>query len=128
VVYFNEADFRSYFTEESIETHLTHDADGEYVLAQQEKGYATGGARGLEEATLHAHQKLYEEGRATDFTLASDYAILNDKNDALQHLEIAYEKRDPMMVSMLGYIDLKNIRQEPDFKNLAAKVGLPQEH
>ena len=116
---------RAYFEEAAIANRLSHDNDGELVLEEQRKGFAAQGLPGLRQATLRAHRRLYEEGRATDFTLAVDYSLLNDKADALQHLEIAYERHDPMMAAILGYTDLRNVREEAAFRTLAAKVGLP---
>ena len=123
---FSMGDYPSYFAEQEAGDRLVHDQDGEFVLQEQRKGFGTGGVRGLEEGTLHAHQKLYDKGRATDFILAADYAMLNQKAEALRHLELAYEKRDPGMTSMLDYNEFNNIREEPAFRQIATQVGLPQ--
>jgi len=128
--YLSDADLelgnvRAYFEEAATADRLSHDSDAEFVLGEQKKGFASGGIRGLREAALRAHRKLYDEGRASDFTLAVDYSMLNDKTDALRYLEMAYQKHDPMMAAILGYTDLKNVRQEPGFNELVAKVGLP---
>jgi len=121
----DQGDIRAYFDEAATANRLSHNADAEFVLAQQRKGFAAGGIHGLQEATLRAHRKLYDEGHATDFTLAVDYSILNDKADSLHYLEVAYQKHDPMMAAILGYTDLRNVREEPAFKTLALKIGLP---
>ena len=123
-LYLNQEEYASYFEEVRAAIHLMHDRDAEFVLAAQEKGLATGGRRGLQEATLHAHQRLYSEGRRCDFALAEDYAELGNKAEAMRHLETAYANHDPGLASLLINVAFNGMRHDAAFQELVARVGL----
>lgn len=118
-------DYRVYFEEARIANRLQHDAAAQTVVAAEEKGYAAAGYRGLLLARLVADRQLYDQGRALDFTLASDYSALGDKPQALKCLDAAYQKHDLQLTQLLVNTDLQVLHEEPAFRQLVAKVGLP---
>ena len=85
-----------------------------------------GGFRAVLQARLTRDLRLYERGMVTDFTLAADYAQLGDKRVALERLEKAYEQHDLNLCTLLVNGNLRPLQGDAQFKELAAKVGLPE--
>jgi tetratricopeptide (TPR) repeat protein len=123
--HFDLGDYPGYFEEEGIAARLRHDEKLQARLALLQKAYATGGAQGLLAAKLDADQKLYGQGQASDYTLADDYAQLNDKSDAMHYLEAAHDNHDWPLCTLLLDNSFRKMRQDPEFRNLLAQVGLP---
>jgi TolB-like protein/DNA-binding winged helix-turn-helix (wHTH) protein/Tfp pilus assembly protein PilF len=120
-----------------------HERKGEYAQAMQElekaralddesdsmkaleEAYRKNGFAGVMDARL---AKLKETARAeyvAQLTLAGFAARANRKEEALRYLEHAYEQREPLMVRLLHNPDLDSLREEPRFKALVKKMGLP---
>jgi tetratricopeptide (TPR) repeat protein len=68
--------------------------------------------------------KLYNEGRATASAVASVYAILGDKEQALGWLETAYQQTDDSLVFLNIQRQFDPLRSDPRFQGLLKKVGL----
>jgi tetratricopeptide (TPR) repeat protein len=61
---------------------------------------------------------------ATPYSIASVYAVLGEKELAFQWLEKAYQARSFQLVSLKVDPTLDNIRSDPRFADLLARVGL----
>jgi len=64
-----------------------------------------------------------EEGFA--YQIAQIYALRGDKNKAFEWLQIAFKDRDAGMLSLLVDPLLRSLRDDPRYKTLLAKLGLP---
>lgn len=124
-IHFDLGDYPLYFEEEGIAARLQHDEKMQTRLALLQKAYAAGGARGLLVARLEADQKLYDQGLASDYTLADDYALLNSRSEAMRYLEAAHDNHEWPLCTLLLDNSFQKMRQDPDFRNLVAQVGLP---
>jgi serine/threonine-protein kinase len=71
-------------------------------------------------ADLVAHGR---EGLA--YQIAQVYAVRGDKDKAFEWLQIAFDNHDGGMPSLLVDPVLRGLRDDPRYKNLVAKVGLP---
>ena len=71
-------------------------------------------------ADLVAHS---EEGLA--YQIAQVYAVRGEKDKAFEWLQIAFDNHDGGMPSLLVDPLLRGLRDDPRYKNLVAKVGLP---
>lgn len=58
--------------------------------------------------------------------VAGAYAVIGDKENALDWLGRAYEEGSPYILSMRSDIVFENLREEPRFKELARKMGLDE--
>jgi serine/threonine-protein kinase len=71
-------------------------------------------------ADLIAHSR---EGLA--YQIAQVYAVRGEKDKAFEWLQIAFDNHDGGMPSLLVDPVLRGLRDDPRYKNLVAKVGLP---
>ncbi len=56
--------------------------------------------------------------------LARAYVYLDDKDQALEWLERACERRDPLLMAIHTWTSWDSIRQDPRFKAILTKMGL----
>ena len=66
--------------------------------------------------------KLYDDGRATASAVAGIYAILGDKEQAVDWLEKAYGQSDDFLVFLNIQPQFENLRSEPRFRALVKKI------
>jgi serine/threonine-protein kinase len=59
------------------------------------------------------------------YQIAEVYAVRGEKDKAFEWLQIAFDDRDAGMLSLLVDPLLRGLRNDPRYKNLVAKVGLP---
>jgi TolB-like protein/Flp pilus assembly protein TadD len=71
---------------------------------------------------LASATKLYDDGRATASAVAEIYAILGDKEQALDWLEKAYKQSDDFLVFLNIQPQFENLRSEPRFRALVKKI------
>jgi len=77
------------------------------------------------DAMLKEQQTLHAAGKEHAFALAQTAALLGRKREALDHLEESYSKREPEIVALRIDSQLASLRDEPRFRDMIAKVGLP---
>jgi TolB-like protein len=90
----------------------------ELALAHYIRGDKTAADAAL--ADLIAHS---QEGLA--YQIAQVYAVRGEKDKAFEWLQIAFDNHDGGMPSLLVDPLLRGLRDDPRYKNLVAKVGLP---
>jgi serine/threonine-protein kinase len=59
------------------------------------------------------------------YQIAEVYAVRGEKDKAFEWLQIAFDDRDAGMLSLLVDPLLRGLRDDPRYKNLLAKLGLP---
>ena len=59
------------------------------------------------------------------YQIAEVYALRGEKDKAFEWLQIAFDDRDAGMLGLLVDPLLRNLRDDPRYKNLLVKVGLP---
>jgi TolB-like protein/cytochrome c-type biogenesis protein CcmH/NrfG len=59
------------------------------------------------------------------YQIAEVYALRGEKDKAFEWLQIAFDDRDAGMLGLLVDPLLRGLRDDPRYKNLVAKVGLP---
>jgi len=59
------------------------------------------------------------------YQVAQVYAVRGEKDKAFEWLQIAFDHHDGGMPSLLVDPLLRGLRDDPRYKNLVAKVGLP---
>jgi serine/threonine protein kinase/Tfp pilus assembly protein PilF len=71
-------------------------------------------------------KQMYEESDIgnTALYIAWAYIYLDDKDQALEWIERAYERRDPLLIAINTWTSLDPIRKDPRFKSILAKMGL----
>jgi serine/threonine-protein kinase len=83
-------------------------------------------ARGDREAADAALVDLIAKAReGFAYQIAEVYAVRGEKDKAFEWLQIAFDDRDAGMLSLLVDPLLRGLRDDPRYKNLLAKLGLP---
>jgi serine/threonine-protein kinase len=85
--------------------------------------YVVGDRRAADEALADLLAKA-REGFA--YQIAEVYAVRGEKDKAFEWLQIAFDDRDAGMLSLLVDPLLRSLRDDPRYKNLLAKLGLPE--
>jgi len=71
-------------------------------------------------------KQMYEESDIGNIALyiTRAYLYLDDKDQALEWLERAYKRRDPLLIAINTWTSLDPIRQDPRFQSILEKMGL----
>lgn len=67
---------------------------------------------------------LPKDNKISPFDLAVIYTSLDEKEKAIEYLEEAYQKRDPLLVPLKVYPPFESLREEPKFIELLKKMNL----
>jgi tetratricopeptide (TPR) repeat protein len=70
--------------------------------------------------------EVSKQNYISPISLASNYAVLNDKDKAFEWLEKAFEQRVPGLLDLDLDPDYDNLRTDPRFHDLIRRIGLPQ--
>ncbi len=124
--YFFSGQYQLYFDEAQAAAHLQGAAKTESELAQMRKAYLEGGVPAMLKTRLQLDEDSYSRGESTDFDLAVDYALLNNKPQAMTYLQSATQKHDPGLSTLLVNRYFVSLRNEDEYKKLVKKVGLPE--
>ncbi len=124
-VYFAAADYPNYLAEWKKEALLMRDKPSLKLIETAEKGFADAGAPGMLQNIRAAQKRLYDRGLQSPYLLAETDSMLGNKEEALQYLKIAYDKHDDAVVRLEGDVAFNNLRDEPGYKDLVARLGFP---
>jgi tetratricopeptide (TPR) repeat protein len=124
-IYFPEGNYPGYFAEIETVARLRHDANAEKNVSLQRAAYQRGGRGGLFEQRVKSARELFDRGAGSAFELAVAYADLGQDKEALNYLEIAYQRHDLMLTTLTVDQELQHLHHDQEFRELVAKVGLP---
>ena len=68
---------------------------------------------------------LIANNQGVDYQIAQIYAVRGEKEKAFEWLQIAFDNHDTGMLGLLVDPLLNNLRDDPRYKTLLAKLGLP---
>jgi tetratricopeptide (TPR) repeat protein len=124
-IYFAEGNYAGYLAETEAVARLLHDANAKKNAEAEQKAYASGGLPGLLAERLATARRLFDQGTGSAFGVAAAYAALGQNNDAIKYLEIAYQRHDLCLTSLITNYSFRTMHKNPEFRQLVAKVGLP---
>ena len=127
-IYLKTADYSAYLAEARQEAVLMHDASAVAIVDATQKGFSTGGGRGLLEALSLQQKKLCDRGLFSPIFLAATYALMDDKPEALRYLQIAHDQHADGVIQIQSDRAFDSLYREPAFQKLVAEMGLPALH
>jgi hypothetical protein len=74
---------------------------------------------------LRTQKKLYSEGGMPAYSLASNYALLGQKQEALGYLAISRDRHETMLMGLCSDPTMTTLWGDPSFQKLLAQIGLP---
>jgi Tfp pilus assembly protein PilF len=130
-VYWDQHDYPDYLRESETTAELTHDAGLKHALDAAAEGWQHHGEIGLYRSLYASQEKLQTEGKLSAFFLALTCVRTGRKDEALQLLSEAYEKRDPWFLRSRDTRDLLALQNEPVYRDLwnnFQSSGNPDDH
>ena len=124
-IYLITADYPHYLAEARREAVLMHDSSALAIADAIERAFAARGGKGLLEALSAEQKKLYDRGQLSPFFLATTYSIMDNKQEALRYLKIAYERRVDGVAQIESDHAFDNLSREAAFQKIVTEVGLP---
>jgi DNA-binding winged helix-turn-helix (wHTH) protein/tetratricopeptide (TPR) repeat protein len=124
-IYLLTGDYPDYLAEAKKQAILMHDDSGLGISEATEKGFATGGAKGMLYALAVEQKKLCNRGQGSPYELAETYSILGNEQEALHYLKIAYEQHADNVPGMSSDHAFDNLHDAPAFWQMVADAGLP---
>jgi tetratricopeptide (TPR) repeat protein len=91
-----------------------------------EQAYKKGGWKGYLQKTLEFDKDEYNQGKRSAGSIAGNYALLGEYEEALKWLERSYENREDAMAWLKVGTAYNPMRSDPRFADLIRRVGLPQ--
>ena len=91
-----------------------------------DRGFRSGGWHGALTEAIKIKLSQRKTGYTSPFMIARYYADLGDKEKAFQWLDTAYREHDFLLKELNTGFEVDNLRSDPRFAELVAKVGLPK--
>lgn len=124
-IYLMTGDHSSYLVEARKEAALMHDNSALAMVEATERAFATGGGRGMLEVLAAEQKNLFDRGQFSPFLLATTYAIMGSREEALRYLKIAYDQRVDGVTQIACDHAFDSLHGDPAFQKLVTEVGLP---
>jgi tetratricopeptide (TPR) repeat protein len=124
-IYFPEGNYAGYFAEIATVARLRHNVNAQKNAAAEQTAFQRGGPQALLEQRLKTRREWFDNGTGSAFDLATACAALGQDNDAMKYLEIAYRRHDLSLATLDTAGEFRHLRQNQEFRELVAKVGLP---
>ena len=90
-----------------------------------EQAYKKGGWKGYLQKTLEFDKDEFNQGKNSAGSIAGNYALLGEYEEALKWLERSYENREDTMAWLKVSTAFNPMRSDPRFQDLVRRVGLP---
>lgn len=94
-------------------------------MAELAHAYAASGRRAEARQSLEELLDRSRTGHVSKYLIATVYAALGDKNEALTRLEQAYSERSWYLGFLKSDPELDTLRSEPRFKDLVRRMNFP---
>ena len=97
-IFFVQQDYPKAFAEWRHLAELRHDQDGLALADAREKGFATGSLHGMYESMVPIQKDLVDRGVGNAYALATTYAALGQRQEALAYLQISFDRHEAAML------------------------------
>lgn len=118
-------DYTTFLSEGDKTAEVMNDAVLKDIMAAARAAYARDGERGLLRGLYARQKEYYNAGKFRGTMLAVTCVLMGKKQEALQLLEEAYQRREPEMLGCLSHPDLLRLKDEPRYKALLKKINFP---
>jgi tetratricopeptide (TPR) repeat protein len=119
-IYWERKEYTNALIEWRQAAELRHDRAGLAIANAREQGFAAGGLKGMYESELPVRKDLFSHGSGSAYELAETYAALEQKQEALANLQIAFDQREGE--SLTGDPAILALSDDPAYRELRAQV------
>jgi tetratricopeptide (TPR) repeat protein len=120
IIAWSQKDYPRAITEWRKSAELRHDQTELAIADARAKGFATGGLHGLLQAQLPLQKENVDHGSGSAYDLASTYAALGNRKEALAYLQLSFDRRESGMLT--GDPPIMELRGDPAYQKLRAEV------
>jgi tetratricopeptide (TPR) repeat protein len=119
-IYWQQKDYPKWLAEDRRMAELRHDEKGEELAQARAEGFAADGLKGIYESELPVQKRLVDEGLENAYQLATVYAALGKKQEALAYLQTSFDRHESSM--LLGE-RIPELQDDPQYKRFRAQVN-----
>lgn len=120
-IYWEQRDYSAAIGEWKRVAELRHDDAGLAIAQASAKGVSSGGLRGLLQSELPLQKAMVDQGRGSAYDLASIYAQLGRKKEALTYLQVAFDRHEAGLITFNPPIPA--LQNEPEYQKLKAEIA-----
>jgi tetratricopeptide (TPR) repeat protein len=121
-IYFEQREYQKYFDQAEIAAKLRHNDQELASLAESRKRFKEGGETLLLEGMLQEQLEAFRQGRTDAVSVATIYATMGRKKEALDYLEKAYQRHDYSLIGVRTTWMLRNLKDDPQLIDLLNRV------
>jgi len=122
-IYFDRKDYENSFAESKQAAQLRHDEAALAIGTAAERGFAAGGVNGMRESMIPVQKEMVDRDLGTAYDLATTYALLGKKEEALRYLQVAYEKRETGLLYLNRNPGFNILHDDLAYKEITERVG-----
>lgn len=124
-IYLGSGNYPKYIEQARKFAILTHDEPELAVAQAAEKGFRSGGGKGMLGNVLRVRKKLFAAGQMQAYSVATASAYLNNNSEALHYLQISDQRHEASFTSIRVDIAFAALHDDPAFRKLVVQAGLP---
>jgi len=124
--YWGKKMYRQVIEEWKAYSKLTGERSYSDYAAALEQGFRSGGWKGALSKSIETLEAQRKTRYSSAYTIAEAYAELEEKEQAFQWLNTAFQEHDEGLEGLKTDFLLDPLRSDPRFAELVRKVGLPQ--
>ena len=118
-IYWEKKDYAKALAEWRYMAKLRHDEAGLAIANARERGFAANGLRGLRESELPLLKDMVDHGGSA-YALATTYAALGKRQEALAYLQFSFDRREE---AMLVGDPIPLLDDDPEYQKFRAQVN-----
>ncbi len=122
-IYFDRKDYENFFAESKQSAQLRHDEAALAIATAAERGFAAGGINGMRESMIPVQKEMVNRDLGSAYDLAATCALLGKKEEALQYLQLAYEKRETGLLYLSRNPDFNALHDDLVYQEITERVG-----
>ena len=113
-------DYAAALAEWRRSAELRKDQSALALCDAREKGFASGGLKGLFESELPVQKDIVDHGSGSAYELATAYAALGQSEDALKYLHIAFDRRE---AALLVAKPISSLQDDAEYRGIRDEVA-----
>jgi len=126
VIDLNLGRYQAFLAEGKTAAEIQDDPVLRDIVASAREGYERNGGRGLLDSLYLKQKDYYRQGKFMGTLLAKTCVLMGRKQEALDLLEDAYARHEPMVLVCLLDRELLTLNDEPRFQALIERINLSQ--